>query len=264
MSCDQIPWGQATHGAGRRWVIPLACGHLDGLARSLGKVVKSGRATDANHANFQPCQSLFVAPCSHTWHYKCIRELLTGPSWPIFTCPNCRAAADLDADVDEPAEDWQQLDSGADEASESENPFADATPEATREGTQNDAEPMPTAPAPSESSDPDVDMADATVLLDSHATPAGRTPSANATSSPVGIPNASSRPHSGPASPRATRTPSPHGNGNVPHEGPLTPRNDAGPWVFDGDAGRASQDISRPGAMNSLDATASRAEANAA
>ncbi|CAI4219095.1 unnamed protein product [Parascedosporium putredinis] len=53
--------------------------------------------------------NLFVAPCSHTWHYKCIRSLLTSPQYPIFVCPNCRAAADLEAEVDEPGEEWQQL-----------------------------------------------------------------------------------------------------------------------------------------------------------
>lgn len=54
----------------------------------------------------QPCQSLFVAPCSHTWHYKCIRPMLEAASRTIidemhFQCPNCRNVADLDADVDE-------------------------------------------------------------------------------------------------------------------------------------------------------------------
>ncbi|KZF26618.1 SMAD/FHA domain-containing protein, partial [Xylona heveae TC161] len=46
-----------------------------------------------------PCQSLFVAPCSHVWHYKCIRPILSGSNWPQFLCPNCRAVADLEADV---------------------------------------------------------------------------------------------------------------------------------------------------------------------
>jgi hypothetical protein len=48
-----------------------------------------------------PCQSLFVAPCSHVWHYKCIRPILNGHTWPNFLCPNCRAVADLEADVDD-------------------------------------------------------------------------------------------------------------------------------------------------------------------
>lgn len=51
-----------------------------------------------------PCQALFVAPCSHVWHYKCIRTLIY-TKWPSFQCPNCRAYADLEADVDQPEED---------------------------------------------------------------------------------------------------------------------------------------------------------------
>jgi E3 ubiquitin-protein ligase DMA1/2 len=54
-----------------------------------------------------PCQSLFVAPCSHVWHYKCIRPILNGQTWPNFLCPNCRAVADLEADVEE-YEDWDE------------------------------------------------------------------------------------------------------------------------------------------------------------
>ncbi len=55
----------------------------------------------------------------------------------------------------------------------------------------------------------------------------------------------------------ASRTLSPHGLGAELHEvatgseGPMTPRNDAGPFIFDGSAGRASAIAS----MN-LDATA--------
>lgn len=51
-------------------------------------------------------------------------------------------------------------------------------------------------------------------------------------SEPVAIPN---------ATPNTRRTPSP-GSGGAPttngHEGPITPRNDAGPWVFDGSGAR--------------------------
>jgi hypothetical protein len=56
-----------------------------------------------------PCQALFVAPCSHVWHYKCVRTLIY-PSWPSFQCPNCRAYADLEADV-EPPEDEDDFES---------------------------------------------------------------------------------------------------------------------------------------------------------
>ncbi|KAK5167634.1 uncharacterized protein LTR77_007333 [Saxophila tyrrhenica] len=52
-----------------------------------------------------PCQALFVAPCTHVWHFKCIGSLLFGPNYPHFTCPNCRAVADLQADPDPPEDD---------------------------------------------------------------------------------------------------------------------------------------------------------------
>ena len=59
--------------------------------------------------HMQPCQSLFVAPCSHVWHYKCIRPILNGPTYPNFLCPNCRAVTDLEADVDDPVDfdEWE-------------------------------------------------------------------------------------------------------------------------------------------------------------
>ncbi|CEG73672.1 hypothetical protein RMATCC62417_09006 [Rhizopus microsporus] len=44
-----------------------------------------------------PFQALFVAPCSHTYHFKCIRPLLD--SYPGFQCPICRTYSDLDASV---------------------------------------------------------------------------------------------------------------------------------------------------------------------
>ncbi|CEP11323.1 hypothetical protein [Parasitella parasitica] len=44
-----------------------------------------------------PFQALFVAPCSHTFHYKCLRPLLA--NHPGFACPLCRNYADLDASV---------------------------------------------------------------------------------------------------------------------------------------------------------------------
>lgn len=51
------------------------------------------------------CQALFIAPCSHVFHYKCIRPLLM-MHHPGFSCPLCRTFADLEADVEED-EEWQ-------------------------------------------------------------------------------------------------------------------------------------------------------------
>ncbi|CEP14696.1 hypothetical protein [Parasitella parasitica] len=44
-----------------------------------------------------PFQALFVSPCSHTYHFKCIRPLLQ--SYPGFQCPLCRTYSDLEASV---------------------------------------------------------------------------------------------------------------------------------------------------------------------
>lgn len=44
-----------------------------------------------------PFQALFVAPCSHSYHFKCIRPLFD--SYPGFQCPICRTYSDLDASV---------------------------------------------------------------------------------------------------------------------------------------------------------------------
>ncbi|ODQ55086.1 hypothetical protein SAICODRAFT_53519 [Saitoella complicata NRRL Y-17804] len=46
-----------------------------------------------------PCQALFVAPCSHVWHFKCIRPMLI-QAHPNFLCPLCRQYADLEATVE--------------------------------------------------------------------------------------------------------------------------------------------------------------------
>jgi hypothetical protein len=52
------------------------------------------------------CQALFIAPCSHVYHFKCIRPLIE-QHHPGFSCPLCRTFADLNADVEED-EAWQQ------------------------------------------------------------------------------------------------------------------------------------------------------------
>ncbi|KAI0166213.1 hypothetical protein GGR57DRAFT_16656 [Xylariaceae sp. FL1272] len=171
-----------------------------------------------------PCQSLFVAPCSHTWHFKCIREMLHGPSWPLFMCPNCRATADLDAEVDEPTEDWQQLPEDV--------PEEKAEDEV--DGVDGD-ELLEMAGLELRETSQSEDRADATIQLNGHAA-----------SSPVLIPAGNQR-----------RTPSPDDS----REGPITPRNDAGPWVFDGNPGRVSQESTRRGAMRSLDAAAQQPHA---
>lgn len=52
-----------------------------------------------------PAQALFVAPCSHTYHFKCIRSLLV-QNYPNFLCCICRKYADLEASVEVESEAW--------------------------------------------------------------------------------------------------------------------------------------------------------------
>jgi hypothetical protein len=49
-------------------------------------------------------QALFITPCSHTFHYKCLRPLLESHH-PGFSCPLCRTFADLEEDVEIDAPD---------------------------------------------------------------------------------------------------------------------------------------------------------------
>jgi hypothetical protein len=44
-----------------------------------------------------PFQALFIAPCSHCYHYKCVAYLITQS--PMFQCPLCRQVANLTASV---------------------------------------------------------------------------------------------------------------------------------------------------------------------
>ena len=52
----------------------------------------------------EPCQALFISPCSHSWHYKCIRPIII-KSYPQFYCPNCRTMCDLETDLDDDDDD---------------------------------------------------------------------------------------------------------------------------------------------------------------
>lgn len=54
-------------------------------------------------------QALFIAPCSHAFHYKCIRPLLEAHT-SAFSCPLCRTFADLDEDVEVEAEPEPEAD----------------------------------------------------------------------------------------------------------------------------------------------------------
>ena len=248
---------------------------------------KSYASTISANSLLQPCQSLFVAPCSHTWHYKCIRVIINGPHWPHFICPNCRTVADLEAELEDPFGngEWEELDATSTcpplQDSARSDPLGEIqvtdTPRAQRQqngtsehttlGTQReDSEQDNTGPSDMEIADISDDSGvDARVhratgqlehlhLEDSSApsSSADRNSFSNATSAPVDIitrkpvANGAIASHlEDPTSERGlSRTPSPNGLGASLNEaltgvdGPMTPRNDAGPFIFDGSAGR--------------------------
>lgn len=207
-----------------------------------------------------PCQALFVAPCSHVWHFKCIRGLIHGPNYPNFLCPNCRFVADLDADVEQPEEEvfeeFDELEEQADGGGEA----ADVA-EGTRSRDQSDdsdQDAFLSAPSTgNRSPNPEVDRDLSRMLNDaslSSPTPqvftrADRSSSSALpvpTSQPINIARSRSGQRSGSAANGArSTTPTSHtqfalsvGEQPTIRDGPMTPRNDAGPFVLDGSAGR--------------------------
>ncbi|RFU72770.1 hypothetical protein TARUN_9485 [Trichoderma arundinaceum] len=216
------------------------------MASNGGASVSSSNSQDCSIClnSIAPCQSLFVAPCSHTWHFKCVRALLTSPQYPIFICPNCRAGADLEADVEEPTEEWQNLD----DFEAPEEPVPTTVVHAPVPEVES---PLPSpSEEPAEATVQETDAVDVTVNFSSAASPAGSPTAPHATSEPLPIRSRSSG--AGRASHlRDSGTPSPPGSGA---EGVITPRNNAGPWVFDGRAGRQPADATAE--MTSLDSAA--------
>ncbi|CAK7216602.1 hypothetical protein SBRCBS47491_002883 [Sporothrix bragantina] len=298
--------------------------------KRLRNLTKSGDA-DGSKQSSQDCSiclnsiaSLFVAPCSHTWHYKCIRTLLETKNYPNFICPNCRMSVDLEADVEDPPEEWENMEveenapaaavdsSGVVSESSSHHVKLQAANSDPRTGNSSssglaaaavpdvgdttmqvdavmddidDSEPLLQAVLAQQQRNErqELDSRLQQQLLveqqqqeDDDPEPEPEIHVSHATSNPMPIPTGSRFPSgsgsaivatngtsgdaSGSDSARTPPSPSerhvaPHG-----HEGPITPRNDAGPWVFDGSgirigSSRASTD-SRRGEMRSLNTAA--------
>ncbi|CAI6310858.1 unnamed protein product [Periconia digitata] len=240
--------------------------------RNLGKSRKDGDNASMHSSecsiclmSIAPCQSLFVAPCSHVWHYKCIRPILNGSTWPNFLCPNCRAVADLEADV----EDMGEFETWDDDAPASGDAKSNDPDTQDRQVTPKSSThlALPDISNGQQSSQPgisDIEAAIANIQL----TPAPTTASAtNITTASAAVPSTpqplQSRNASSPAVTSSVTQPvsinilsaneaglSPlyhnTSNGLSPDHGgaecPMTPRNDAGPFVLDGSgsAGRAA------------------------
>ncbi|KAI9476230.1 MAG: SMAD/FHA domain-containing protein [Benjaminiella poitrasii] len=79
-----------------------------GLNNFRNNIVTAADNTSINADNIDECciclyaiapfQALFIAPCSHSFHFKCCYPLLQN-YFPGFNCPLCRSYADLNANV---------------------------------------------------------------------------------------------------------------------------------------------------------------------
>ncbi|KAF2281109.1 uncharacterized protein EI97DRAFT_366704 [Westerdykella ornata] len=174
-----------------------------------------------------PCQSLFVAPCSHVWHYKCIRPMLNGPNYPNFLCPNCRAVADLEAEVEDiDLEDWDNSPDHSEDQGETSRNGLLTNGEASKD-TSNDHGLAELAAAMS-----NYTIEEGFGQASSSATPQRQVPTIQPSSStqPVNV-GVGARANVNGLSPDAAGR-------DRAADGPLTPRNNVGPFVFDGSAGQ--------------------------
>lgn len=204
-----------------------------------------------------PCQALFVAPCSHVWHFKCVRGLINSQHYPNFSCPNCRFVADLEADVEQPDEgDYE-----TDEAEEQPDvlPAGDdidrGTPDRDSGHGQSDdsyehvarISSAPRLGSMSRQQEVDDDLArlvnEASLRTPSpqqeHSSDsADAGPSATSRPIRIGQPMSATRYASGPSGARSV-TPTSHApfalSAGPIVDGPMTPRNDVGPFVLNGD-----------------------------
>lgn len=177
----------------------------------------------------QPCQSLFVAPCSHVWHFKCIRPIVNDPKlYPQFLCPNCRAVADLEADIEEGLDGWQEDFEYASDTQE----FHDSSTNqnGTTKPTSDDSEGLQVATEQLSINDqPSL----APLASIGASRPARLTLQVSEDTEPIDESNGIPIP-SASLMPRDPRTAS------ETLEGVVTPRNEAGPFVFDGSGRRGA------------------------
>ncbi|KAL8649133.1 MAG: hypothetical protein Q9210_004580 [Variospora velana] len=239
-----------------------------------------------------PCQALFVAPCSHVWHYKCIRPILNDhKTFPSFLCPNCRAVTDLEADVDDPdaMDDWEDEEASSGSAADGKesSPSNGISREAAQEEIEHEDNDLASMTSRQLSvrngGDPPTHAIESTGVdapPPSRAAPSPNADGASSSSSSSSLPSLLNRRNARRVTPpRHERLPSTAeeqstslplapdaylrpitptqaflaagdffhrdammGDAITPSSelGPMTPTNNAGPFVFDGSAGRDS------------------------
>ncbi|KAF9391975.1 hypothetical protein CPC16_003734 [Podila verticillata] len=165
------------------------------------KVIRN--LTTADAANSTDCciclfriasfQSLFVAPCSHVYHYKCIRPMLVA-NHPGFLCPLCRTFADLEdtVEIDDPIEQPAAQNNAVEQVEEEPVTVANPDPPVTTPIHEHSTIPTSTSTPPEdiaqESPIEDMEMPAVTENAPHH----GRSNSAPASPTSIGAPPASS------------------------------------------------------------------------
>jgi len=91
-------------------------------------------------------QALFIAPCSHVFHYKCIRPYLE-THHPAFSCPLCRSYADLDEDVEVEGDCEGQVKGTSEEGEEGEIEIEVDEGEGQRPEVEGEGDACPRRPA---------------------------------------------------------------------------------------------------------------------
>lgn len=166
--------------------------------------------------------------------------------YPQFQCPNCRAWTDLEADVDiaeDEMNEWMENGGDTDDPLDNDqNERSQVSESAARAGSNDmDIDPVTSTP---EQPQGDVAMQGVQSAPISASSLLARRAAANTgtqdAQSVNGI-NMPSRPNQeeleNQLTQQQTRTESPNADQIIASEGPLTPRNDAGPFVFDGSGG---------------------------
>jgi E3 ubiquitin-protein ligase DMA1/2 len=149
-----------------------------------------------------------------------------GSSYSQFQCPNCRAFWDLSADVDVEMDDEEESLEGGDGSVNMETGVS-AEEVNVQDATANTSAPPTNGDAPLRAS----------ALLSRRQATNPDSPEINSVSQAIEVPG---RNTSLGATLEPMRTQTPDGERLLNGEGPLTPRNDVGPFILDGSAGRAS------------------------
>jgi E3 ubiquitin-protein ligase DMA1/2 len=181
-------------------------------------------------------------------------------TYPQFQCPNCRAYTDLSAEVDLAEEDlneWME-----DAADEDEGSAVEEDQSEMVNGTNNHDDTVQMVDDNAQQSDDAVVVDAPPVPANNHRTEArevvspgllARRRGSNPGSPEIGSINAIDMPGrrengtmGSSLQPELMRTVSPNTEDIIAGEGPLTPRNNAGPFVFDGSAGRDARRLTVP------------------